>query len=91
MATATTVNTTDRSVETNIKLYKKQIEALRSQLAKPTVVRNPEQTQKIYDQIEDLKRKIEGLTRETRKAVPVSNAPVIGQRQTKKTKRHFTI
>lgn len=90
MATVVT-NTVDKSVEVNIKNYKRQIEALRKQLANPTVTRDPARTQQIYDQIEEIKHKIEIESRQTRKAVPVFNAPVIGQRSTKKSKRHFTI
>ena len=90
MATTTT-NKADRSAEVNIKNYKRQIEALRKQLSSPTVVRDPARTQQIYDQIEEVKHKIEVESRQTRKAVPVSNAPIIGQRSTKKNKRHFTI
>lgn len=90
MATAVT-NAANKSAEVNIKNYKKQIDALRKQLNKPTIVRDPARMQQIYDQIEEIKHKIEIESRQTKKAVPVSNAPMVGQRQVKKSKRHFTI
>lgn len=90
MATVVT-NAMNKSADVNIKNYKRQIDALRKQLNNPTVVRDPARTQKIYDQIEETKHKIEVESRQTRKAVPVSNAPMVGQRSARKNKRHFTI
>lgn len=89
---AITINTaTSMVVDADIKGYKKQIESLRASLNSPSIKRSPEMTQKVYDQIEELKRKIEKATRSTRRAVPIKNAPVVGQRQVTKRKRHFTI
>lgn len=90
MATMTP-KTAEVSVEANIKKLKKKIETLRAKLNDPVLLRNADATQTVYDQIEEAKREIEQLTRGTRKAVPITNAPIVGQRHVSRRKRNFTI
>lgn len=78
--------------EEEITKLKKKINMARSQLNNPMVMNSKDQQQKqlLYDQINEYNRKIEELTRTTRRIVPVINAPTVASRSavSSKARRH---